>query len=127
MVLARALAHERGLERLALTRVGATASSAVRRGVASRGLSTAAPFTGRKARVAVLGCGGWTQGWHLPNLGNREDTEIVAVIDPCEHPGGGGCVPSLCKPMPEVGRLPHTPHAVATPCTHTVQCHAIVM
>ena len=109
MVLARALAHERWLERLALTRVGSAASSAVRRGVASRGLSTAAPFTGRKARVAVLGCGGWTQGWHLPNLCNREDTEIVAVIDPCEHPGGGGCVPSLCKPMPEVGQLPHTP------------------
>ena len=104
MALARALAHERWLERLALTRVGAAASAA-RRGAASRGLSTAAPFTGRKARVAVLGCGGWTQGWHLPNLGNRADTEIVAVIDPCEHPGGGGCVPSLCKPMPEVAAL----------------------
>lgn len=104
-MLARALAHERWLERLALTRVGAAASAA-RRGATSRDLSTAAaPFTGRKARVAVLGCGGWTQGWHLPNLGNRADTEIVAVIDPCEHPGGGGCVPSLCKPMPEVAAL----------------------
>ena len=80
------------------SRTGATPGSTVPPHTASK----QAPFTGRKARVAVLGCGGWTQGWHLPNLGNRADTEIVAVIDPCEHPGAGGCVPGLCKPMPEV-------------------------
>ena len=103
-MLARALAHERMLERMALARVSG-AASAERGGLTGRCLSTAAPFTGRKARVAVLGCGGWTQGWHLPNLGRRADAEIVAVVDPSEHPGGGGCVPSLCKPMPEVAAL----------------------
>jgi len=55
-----------------------------------------------KARVAVLGCGGWTQGWHLPNLANHPDAEIVAVIDPSEQPGIKGCVPSICEPMPAV-------------------------
>ena len=104
-MLARALAHERMLERMALARVSGAASAERGSGLTGRCLSTAAPFTGRKARVAVLGCGGWTQGWHLPNLGRRADAEIVAVVDPSEHPGGGGCVPSLCKPMPEVAAL----------------------
>lgn len=58
--------------------------------------------TMRKARVAVVGCGGWTQGWHLPNLAHRSDAEVVAVVDPTEQPGVGGCVPSICAPMPEV-------------------------
>ena len=87
-MLARALAHERMLERMALARVSG-AASAERGSATGRCLSTAAPFTGRKARVAVLGCGGWTQGWHLPNLGRRADAEIVAVVDPSEHPGSG--------------------------------------
>lgn len=55
-----------------------------------------------KAHVAVVGCGGWTQGWHLPNLANRSDASIVAVVDPNETPGEKGCVPSLCEPMPDV-------------------------
>lgn len=58
--------------------------------------------TTTKARIAVVGCGGWTQGWHLPNLSNREDATIVAVVDPSDHPGVGGCVPSLCQPMADV-------------------------
>lgn len=54
------------------------------------------------ARVAVVGCGGWTQGWHLPNLANRSDAEIVALVDPSDQPGVGGCVPGLCLPMSEL-------------------------
>ena len=67
-------------------------------------LSAAADRTSKtprftKARVAVIGCGGWAQGWHLPNLANRKDAQIVAVVDPSDHPGVGGCVPGLCEPM----------------------------
>ena len=56
----------------------------------------------RKARVAVVGCGGWTQGWHLPNLSERNDVDIVALVDPSDQPGVGGCVPSLCLTMDEL-------------------------
>jgi predicted dehydrogenase len=37
-------------------------------------------------RLAVVGCGGWTQGWHLPNLANRSDANVVALIDPTDQP-----------------------------------------
>ena len=56
----------------------------------------------RRARVAVVGLGGWTQGWHLPNLHHRDDASIVAVVDPAEQPGVGGCVPTLCEPTAAV-------------------------
>jgi predicted dehydrogenase len=52
----------------------------------------------KKARVAVVGCGGWAQGWHLPNLSNRADAPIVALVDPADQPGTAGCVPSRCEP-----------------------------
>ena len=52
-----------------------------------------------KARVAVVGCGGWTQNWHLPNLANRSDCEVVALVDPAASPGVAGCVPSMCTSM----------------------------
>ena len=51
------------------------------------------------ARVAVVGCGGWTQGWHLPNLDNRTDAVIAALVDPAEQPGIAGCIPSKCESM----------------------------
>jgi len=56
----------------------------------------------RRARIAVVGCGGWTQGWHLPNIANRTDAVLVALVDPSEQPGVGGCVPSICVPMSEL-------------------------
>lgn len=58
-----------------------------------------------KAKVAVVGCGGWTQNWHLPNLANRTDCEIVALVDPAAAPGAAGCVPSMCKPLSEVAAM----------------------
>ena len=56
----------------------------------------------KEARVAVVGCGGWTQGWHLPNLSHRDDATIVALVDPSDQPGVGGCVPTICLPMDEL-------------------------
>ena len=40
----------------------------------------------RRARVALVGAGGWAQGWHLPNLHARQDAEIAALVDPSAHP-----------------------------------------
>uniref|UniRef100_A0A7S4K568 Gfo/Idh/MocA-like oxidoreductase N-terminal domain-containing protein n=1 Tax=Odontella aurita TaxID=265563 RepID=A0A7S4K568_9STRA len=57
----------------------------------------------KKARVAVVGCGGWTQGWHLPNLSHRNDVDVIALVDPSsDAPGVGGCTPSLCVSMKEL-------------------------
>jgi predicted dehydrogenase len=64
-----------------------------------RSLSTPAALPVRRARVAVVGCGGWTQGWHLPNLANRDDVEIVALVEPSDEPGTGGCMAGRCEPM----------------------------
>ena len=36
----------------------------------------------KKARIAVAGCGWWTQGWHLPHLARNPDAEICALIEP---------------------------------------------
>jgi predicted dehydrogenase len=60
--------------------------------------SSAAPPV-RRARVAVVGCGGWAQGWHLPNLKNRDDVDIVALVEPSDEPGNGGCMTGRCEPM----------------------------
>ena len=53
------------------------------RGAIRRLSSSAAP---RRARVALVGAGGWSQGWHLPNLNARDDAEIAAIIDPLPSP-----------------------------------------
>lgn len=39
------------------------------------------------ARVAVIGCGWWAQGWHLPHLAaNAPHVEIAAIVDPTPTP-----------------------------------------
>ncbi|EOD20824.1 hypothetical protein EMIHUDRAFT_458498 [Emiliania huxleyi CCMP1516] len=40
----------------------------------------------RKARIAVLGAGWWSQGWHLPHLSRHSEAEIVAIVEPNPHP-----------------------------------------
>ena len=47
----------------------------------------------------MVGCGGWTQGWHLPNIANRNDAELIALVDPADHPGDGGCLSGKVEPM----------------------------
>jgi predicted dehydrogenase len=40
-----------------------------------------------KARIAVIGVGWWSQGWHLPHLSRNKDTvSIVAIVDRSSHP-----------------------------------------
>ena len=41
----------------------------------------AARLFSTKARIAVVGVGGWAQGWHLPNLDHHPDVEIAAMVD----------------------------------------------
>lgn len=62
-----------------------------------RALSTAAKRA--PARIAVVGCGGWTQGWHLPNLAHRDDAEIAALVEPADEPGMGGCLSGRLESM----------------------------
>jgi len=40
----------------------------------------------RRARIAVLGAGWWSQGWHLPHLSRHSEAEIVAIVEPNPHP-----------------------------------------
>jgi len=55
-----------------------------------------------KARIAVVGCGGWTQYMHLPNLSRRTNAEISALVDPFEKPGVGGLFGEKWLPMEEL-------------------------
>ena len=38
------------------------------------------------ARVAVIGAGWWSQGWHLVHLHNHPDVHLVAIVDTNPHP-----------------------------------------
>ena len=38
-----------------------------------------------RVRVAVLGAGWWSQGWHLPHLSNNEQVRLVAIVEPSKH------------------------------------------
>ena len=40
----------------------------------------------RKARIAVIGAGWWTQGWHLPQLHRNPNAEIAAIVQRSEQP-----------------------------------------
>lgn len=36
----------------------------------------------RCAKIAVIGAGSWSQGWHLPQLCRNPEAEITAIVDP---------------------------------------------
>ncbi|CAE7357833.1 xacA [Symbiodinium sp. CCMP2592] len=40
----------------------------------------------RHARIAVIGAGWWSQGWHLPHLSRNPLAEISAIVEPCDAP-----------------------------------------
>ena len=41
---------------------------------------------GRRARIALVGAGWWSQGWHLPHLHANPRSEIAAIVDPTAQP-----------------------------------------
>jgi predicted dehydrogenase len=44
------------------------------------------PKTDGRARIAVVGAGWWSQGWHLPQLDRNPQAELAAIVDPNAHP-----------------------------------------
>jgi predicted dehydrogenase len=38
------------------------------------------------AKIAVIGAGWWSQGWHLPCLDRNPQAQIIAIIDTSSHP-----------------------------------------
>ena len=46
-------------------------------------------------KVAVVGCGWWSQGWHLPQLDRHPDVELVAIVDTAAHPQSSLANPAL--------------------------------
>ena len=36
----------------------------------------------RRARIAVVGAGWWSQGWHLPQLHRNPHASVAAIVDP---------------------------------------------
>eukprot|EP00563_Minutocellus_polymorphus_P000255 CAMPEP_0181026852 /NCGR_PEP_ID=MMETSP1070-20121207/3861_1 /TAXON_ID=265543 /ORGANISM="Minutocellus polymorphus, Strain NH13" /LENGTH=397 /DNA_ID=CAMNT_0023104073 /DNA_START=335 /DNA_END=1528 /DNA_ORIENTATION=- len=46
-----------------------------------------ATSTRRKANIAVIGAGWWSQGWHIPQLSrNKDRCNLVAIVDSSPHP-----------------------------------------
>ena len=41
------------------------------------------------AKIAVIGAGWWSQGWHIPCLDRNPNVKLVAVVDKSEHPTSG--------------------------------------
>ena len=39
-----------------------------------------------RARIAVVGAGWWSQGWHLPHLSSNDKATITAIVDTADHP-----------------------------------------
>lgn len=37
-----------------------------------------------QARIAVVGCGWWSQGWHIPHLHRNNNARLVGFCDPSE-------------------------------------------
>lgn len=49
-------------------------------------MSTAAAAAKRTAKIAVVGSGWWSQGWHLPHLHRNEKVNLAAIVDSSSHP-----------------------------------------
>lgn len=51
--------------------------------IPKRARSVARPDSAEKiARIAVVGAGSWSQGWHLPHLKRNPSAQITAIVDP---------------------------------------------
>ena len=38
------------------------------------------------AKIAVIGCGWWSQGWHLPCIDRNKNASLVAIVDTSSYP-----------------------------------------
>lgn len=54
--------------------------------MAMRSFATTSSRLGRPARLAVIGCGGWAQGWHLSNISHHPEAEVACLVDQNPHP-----------------------------------------
>lgn len=43
------------------------------------------PVQKKHVRVACLGAGWWSQGWHLPHLSRHPDVIIAAIVEPSRN------------------------------------------
>lgn len=50
--------------------------------------TSATPSTNndRKANIAIIGCGWWTQGWHCPGLDENEGANLMALVNTNPNP-----------------------------------------
>ncbi|GFH56129.1 hypothetical protein CTEN210_12606 [Chaetoceros tenuissimus] len=39
-----------------------------------------------KVKIAVIGAGSWSQGWHIPHLSRHPDVELVVIVDTSPFP-----------------------------------------
>jgi predicted dehydrogenase len=39
-----------------------------------------------RAKIAVIGAGWWSQGWHIPHLHRNEKVDLVGIVDTSPHP-----------------------------------------
>lgn len=47
---------------------------------------SSSPVISKKANIALIGAGWWSQGWHLPHLHRNEHVTIVAIVDTSSQP-----------------------------------------
>ena len=52
----------------------------------STSTSSSSEVNKKVAKICVCGAGWWSQGWHLPQLSNNPNVEIVAIVEPNENP-----------------------------------------
>lgn len=60
----------------------------------------------RRARIAVVGAGSWSQGWHLPQLHRNPKSEVAAIVDPST---AGSWNSGSLKSTEELGKLYDVP------------------
>jgi predicted dehydrogenase len=62
------------------------------------------------ARIAVIGAGWWSQGWHLPQLDRNPDSEVAAIMQRSEAPVAAAFLKLTLKTKTELRKIyPNAP------------------